>query len=150
MLKLKTGNLLDSRANVIGHGVNCRGVFNAGIALQIRRKYPQVYDAYVNKYTSSKWMCGEIQVVKLNFAPDKYIVNMATQYDFGRNGVYASLDYIEECLVKLLVFCSEKNLTMAIPYIGSGLGGLPAEKVENLVYKLCEPSSVRCELWRLS
>lgn len=147
MLKYKFGNIFETKCNVIGHGVNCRGVFGAGIALQMRRKYPQVYDAYANKHASSGWMPGDIQIVKLPYGVDKYIVNMATQYDYGRNATFASLTYIEDCLDKILVFCSENNLNLAIPYIGAGLGGLTKDAVKNTVKKVCEKHVVYVELW---
>jgi hypothetical protein len=39
-------DLLDSELPAIGHGVNLRGVMGAGIAGQIRKRYPQLYIDY--------------------------------------------------------------------------------------------------------
>jgi O-acetyl-ADP-ribose deacetylase (regulator of RNase III) len=50
--KLKTtvvdGDLLDQKTDVIAHQVNCLGVMGAGVALQIKNKWPEVYEGYKN------------------------------------------------------------------------------------------------------
>ena len=40
------GNILDAKADAILHQTNCKGVMGAGLALQIRNKYPDVYAKY--------------------------------------------------------------------------------------------------------
>lgn len=48
------GNLLDIESGIIAHQVNCKGVMGAGLAKQIRLKYPIVYQAYI------EWYCANI------------------------------------------------------------------------------------------
>lgn len=47
MVITKSGSLFDSKANMICHQVNCRGVMGAGIAKQIRERHPQHYEDYI-------------------------------------------------------------------------------------------------------
>jgi O-acetyl-ADP-ribose deacetylase (regulator of RNase III) len=42
------GDLLDQKTDVIAHQVNCSGIMGGGVALQIRDKYPEVYEGYQN------------------------------------------------------------------------------------------------------
>jgi len=46
-MKFVKGNILDAQHGIIGHQVNCRMVMGAGLAKQIRGKYPRVYTEYV-------------------------------------------------------------------------------------------------------
>ncbi len=46
MIKIIDGNLFDTKAKIIAHQVNCRGVMGSGVALQIKERYPYVYEMY--------------------------------------------------------------------------------------------------------
>ena len=40
------GNLLESPVHIIAHQVNCLGIMGGGIALQIKNKWPKVFEEY--------------------------------------------------------------------------------------------------------
>lgn len=42
-------NLLDVKSGILCHQVNCVGVMGAGIALQIKGKWPEVFKQYKDK-----------------------------------------------------------------------------------------------------
>ena len=46
MIKTVEVNLLEAKERCICHQVNCQGVMGSGVALQIKRKYPQAYKDY--------------------------------------------------------------------------------------------------------
>ena len=46
MIKIVNGNIVSAKEQIIAHQVNCRGVMGAGLALQIRNKYSEVYEEY--------------------------------------------------------------------------------------------------------
>lgn len=150
MLKYKTGDIFTTKCNIIAHGVNCRGVFNAGIAQQIRRKFPKAFESYISKYADTGWQCGDVQVVKISQELDKYIANLATQYDYGRNGKYASAIYIEECLNKLIEHSLKRGLSIATVRLGCGLGGLNWEEIQEIFEKSASKSLVYMEVWSLN
>lgn len=52
MIKTVEGNILDAEEDIICHQVNCKGVMGAGLAKQIKSKYPNVYKDY-------KRLCAE-------------------------------------------------------------------------------------------
>ena len=55
-MKVVTGNVLDSNADVIIHQVNCQGVMGSGVAKQVKDRYPVVYEMYkakCNEYKTS-------------------------------------------------------------------------------------------------
>ena len=45
-MKIIDGDIFDSNADAIVHQVNCQGVMGAGVARQVRDKYPNVYVEY--------------------------------------------------------------------------------------------------------
>lgn len=132
MIKLIKGNLLDSSANIICHGVNCEGGFGSGIAGQIAKKWPAVREAYIRKFNEIGWILGEVQYV---FLPeDKCIVNMATQYSFGYGGgLYANYEAIEKCLNVVFKFANDNNRSVALPEVGCGLGGAEWHLVDYII-----------------
>lgn len=144
------GDLFTTKCNIIGHGVNCRGVFNAGIAQQIRKRYSEAYDAYILKYSSTGWRQGDVQIIRIHKEQNRFIANLATQYTFGRDGKYAAVSYIDECLGKLVDYSLKYGLTIALPMIGCGLGGLKSEEVIPIFEKHAEKSLVYIEVWSLN
>jgi O-acetyl-ADP-ribose deacetylase (regulator of RNase III) len=47
-IAILNGDLLDQKTDVIAHQVNCLGVMEAGVALQIKNRWPEVYGEYKN------------------------------------------------------------------------------------------------------
>ncbi|QGZ16069.1 hypothetical protein Kuja_0780 [Vibrio phage vB_VchM_Kuja] len=112
----------------IGHGVNCHFV-GAGFAALLEEA---IYEKHgVNCYTqfrNERHIVGE--VVDQPIFSD-VIFHMVTQ---PQPGPYARLDAIETCLRKIILnrYVSSIN----IPFIGGGIGGLPADKVLMLLNKM--------------
>ena len=102
----------------ITHGVNCKGVMGAGVAKQIRSRYPRAYESYRRLCLSQgDTLLGKVQVVRI---PDTTtaVVNCFTQVNLGAD---ARLNAVETCLSKLV---SYDNSTVIMPLIGAGIGGL--------------------------
>ena len=50
MIKLIEGNLFNTKANIICHQCNCQGIMGSGVALEVKNRYPKVYESYHNDY----------------------------------------------------------------------------------------------------
>lgn len=143
-LILKTGDIFTSDAGALGHGVNVRGVMGAGIALQFRNKFPSMYDLYTQWCSANILLPGE-SMVWYDELSNLFICNIASQdnpgpfarMDWLISGVGMSLRHLEEVGVE----------TLALPRIGSGIGGLNEKDVEDSLRVLAEYSSVDIELW---
>ena len=48
MLKIINGNIFDGNEDIICHQTNCLGIMGGGIALQVKKLYPNVYNEYSN------------------------------------------------------------------------------------------------------
>jgi O-acetyl-ADP-ribose deacetylase (regulator of RNase III) len=135
MVKYEEGNVFDSGADVIAHGVNCLGAFGAGVARQIRDRHPEVYRAYITKHTFEGWKLGDCQIVTLE-DDSRQIANLATQYGYGyRRGqkVLVNYDALRYSIRSLFKYCNVNKLSVAMPQIGAGLAGGDWEKIKTII-----------------
>ena len=63
-LKIIKGNIFTSTANVLVNTVNCVGVMGAGIALEFRLRYPNMFLEYVALCKSHQINIGSLWLYK--------------------------------------------------------------------------------------
>ena len=61
MITICHGNILDDDAEAIVNPVNCVGVMGAGLALEFKKKYPDMFREY-----EARCQRGEVQVGKID------------------------------------------------------------------------------------
>lgn len=146
MIKEVNGNLLTYPGiQVIGHQTNCLGAFGKGFALQVKQKYPYVYETY-NKYCKSQSdkhnLLGTIQVLKID--DGKYIANLFGEYSFcesiapyekGGKPRHTDYDALWECFRRLHIWMVLNDIkTVGVPnLIGCGLAGGSKTIVRQLI-----------------
>ena len=121
MIKIIEGNILNAPENIICQQVNCQGIMGSGLALQIMKKYPDVYPRYKKYCKDFCWgLIGSVCYVKTN---DKIIANLFGQEDYGRSKkVYTNYVALEKALVDVKIYADNHDFSVAIPYgIGCGL-----------------------------
>lgn len=124
------GNLLDlfdkGEFEMIGHGANCQGIMGAGIAAQIKERYPAAY--YADIYSS----LGPIDKLgNFTCTPEEDIFNFYTQFSPGRNANYI---WVRSCLKKFS-YCYPHPFKIGLPKIGCGIGGLNWEIVKSIIQR---------------
>lgn len=127
MITYLKGNLLDSDCDYICHQVNCRGVMGAGIAKQIRERWPEVYDSYRDFHEDCIWQKREM-LGKVDFAPifntKQTVINMFCQDNIGYDGNrYTSYDAFATALYNIMYRVDEGAVIGFPKCIGCGLGG---------------------------
>lgn len=136
------GDLLDITEGYIGHQVNTCGVFNAGIAKQIRLKYPSVYEAYLKKYANREWRLGDLQVVHLEEPEGLSVCNIAGQRTYGRTGLHTNYEALQLGLKKLNDYSENIGKHIYLPYkIGCGNAGGDWKKVSEIITRVI-PSAI--------
>jgi len=144
MIKYVKGDLFTTDANIIAHGVNCRGGFGSGIAGIIKVKYPKVRHYYLDKFEEEGWKLGDVQFVKLG-SGDQYIANCATQDSYLPRGIqHVNYDAVEIAMKRLRNFAMVDNLTIAIPKIGAGLAGGDWNIIEEIINKVFDDYPIIC------
>ena len=97
MIKFFDGDLLKSGCDIICHQVNEYGVMGAGIAKQIKEKYPKAFADYIKAIKEAKSKGKNLPLFALSKQSDGFIVaNMFTQ----RNGE-TDLELIRNAVVFL-------------------------------------------------
>lgn len=141
----KTGNIFITDAEAIGHGVNTQGVMGAGIAFSIRLMFPEVYLAYKTRCDDGGLNPGD-EFTVLDDRSGKYIVNLASQDAPGAN---ARLEWVRSSVSLALDSLTDAGITsLALPRIGSGIGGLQWENVRLAIEEIAEAyQHVDIELW---
>ena len=113
------------------HGCNCAGAMGKGIALQFKKRFPQMYLQYRKKCLQNQFHPGDV----FEFVQGtQRIYNLGTQKTWRTN---ATLEAIELSVRKMLKLATEQHVKdIAMPKIGAGLGGLPWEDVKLLLQQL--------------
>ena len=137
MITYLTGNVLNSDADVVLHQVNCKGKMGAGLALQIKNKYPFVYKQYATfcaRAKDSASLLGETLIVPVS--DSQCIANLFAQDGYASYGftIRCMTDYdaLRKCLKKINK--EYKGRKVALPYLlGCGLAGGDWQIVEEII-----------------
>lgn len=123
------GNLLDlfdeGEFDVIAHGANCFSTMEAGIAKQIKERYPEAFyaDLYYN-------LNEEERLGNFSCTHNATIVNLYTQYHPGKNFCYSAFRL---AIRKLEHYFGNQGYKFGFPLIGCGIGGGDWSKVKALI-----------------
>ena len=123
---IERSNLLEVQSGIVCHQVNCIGVMGAGLALQLRNKWPVVFDRYKDEcrhfVTHPEAMLGHVQDVMVG---DNLIVaNCFAQVFPDRDGVMTDYNAWNVILDKLADLSNYFSLDLHFPWmIGCGLAG---------------------------
>jgi O-acetyl-ADP-ribose deacetylase (regulator of RNase III) len=154
----KMGNLMEAAEPCIAHGCNAQGVMGSGVALAIRKTFPDAFRVYERTYIDGH---NHLQMgtVAIAHTKGKLIANCITQEYFGPGDRrYVSYDAISLCLQMINNY---KIDSVALPLIGAGLGGgnwniiatiIEEEltKVQPVVYVLSEEDLKRLGIGKTS
>jgi len=129
---------------IVAHGCNCQGKMGAGVAFDIRKKWPAAYYEYVDRVHASgrnrAALLGECQLVTIVDDTISYlaVANCFTQVYYGREAKrYADPAAIHKAL-KIAMECAYiRDVPLYMSRIGCSLGGLTWETdVEPLIVHL--------------
>jgi len=131
MISFKAGNLFKEFSTqdryALAHGVNCRGVMGAGIAVEFKRRYPEMFLEYERRCRAGALSPGDCFPWD---AGNHTVYNLATQAGFGD----ASLVALEKSLLGALDHALVTGVgVIGMPAIGCGLGGLVWNDVRNTI-----------------
>lgn len=130
-------SIFDSSAAFLTNPVNCKGVMGAGLALEMKKKFPNNFK-YYHEYCSKSspkggdliWYLPEAnQVIK----GERAIINFCSKEDWKKP---SKLEWIEKGVKQIVSIFEEKYLDgvyptplLALPLLGCGKGKLPVKDV---------------------
>ena len=141
MIEYQTGDLLAADVEALVNTVNCVGVMGKGIASQFKKSFPDNFKKYARACEEGEVEPGRMFITEQLGAP-KYIVNFPTKRHWRTKSQMAD---VESGLAALANEIQTRRIrSIAIPPLGSGLGGLDWPEVRSRIEeKLGELTDVR-------
>ncbi|NKB53200.1 MAG: Appr-1-p processing protein [Boseongicola sp.] len=123
MIRYMTGDILRSEADALVNTVNCVGVMGRGIALQFKKAFPRNFEYYKNACDRGEVVPGKMFITERNaLTAPRFIINFPTKRHWRGK---SRIEDIESGLVDLRQQIEARGIrSIAIPPLGSGLGGL--------------------------
>lgn len=127
-VKVVTGNIFDSQADVLVNPTNPEGVMGGGLALQFSQRFPQMNHAYKQRAKTHKLQLGRVDWHEVHEdATTKYVANLHTMH----LGKQATMKAVRDGLRDFVRAVNRLNdvKTVALPVLGDGIGGLDTNEV---------------------
>ncbi|MCD4674142.1 MAG: macro domain-containing protein [Anaerolineaceae bacterium] len=123
-----TGNIFNSKATTLVNTVNCVGAMGKGIALEFRRRYPEMFAIYQQDCLAKKLVPGRIYSYPQSSG--LLILNFAIKNDWKHP---SKVEWIESCLKQFAAGYKKKGIqSIAFPWMGAMNGGIPLEIIQSL------------------
>jgi O-acetyl-ADP-ribose deacetylase (regulator of RNase III) len=138
MIEFRRGDILKDDAEALINTVNCVGVMGRGIALQFKDAFPKNFKSYANACRRGEVQPGRMFVFETGeLTPPRYIINFPTKRHWRGKSRMEDIDLGLKALVEVI---NEKHIrSVAIPPLGSGLGGLDWHKVRPRIEAALQP-----------
>jgi len=142
MLKIVIGNIFSSSVQTIVNTINCVGVMGAGIALECRLRWPEMYEQYVDLCNNKSISVGKLWLFK---GADRWILNFPTKIHWRYP---TKEDYLHSGLNKFLETYKEKKIeSIAFPLLGASHGGIPSERSREIMVSYLEKCEIPVEIY---
>lgn len=128
-------NIFTSNCDYLVNPVNCVGVMGKGLALQFKEKFPYMFIDYKDKCIRKEVKPGVPYIYK-------NIINFPTKDDWRNlsqmSWIIKGLNWIKDNL---------HNVSIAIPPVGCGLGGLNQDEVFKYMYDIFNESDIQLNIY---
>jgi O-acetyl-ADP-ribose deacetylase (regulator of RNase III) len=123
MIEFRTGDILRADVEALVNTVNCVGIMGRGIALQFKNVFPENFKAYEAACAREEVQPGKMFVFETRTLTNpKFIINFPTKRHWRGK---SRMEDIESGLKALVEEIRTRGIrSIAIPPLGSGLGGL--------------------------
>lgn len=141
--RVLVGNLFNSDAQTLVNTVNCVGVMGKGVALEFKKRFPEMYEDYVARCARHQVRLGKPYLYRQLFPPN--ILNFPTK-DHWRSvsklkDIVAGLEYLE-------AHYQEWGITsLAVPPLGCGQGQLEWRVVGPTLYRYLSRLEIPVEMY---
>ncbi|MGH7442944.1 MAG: type II toxin-antitoxin system antitoxin DNA ADP-ribosyl glycohydrolase DarG [bacterium] len=134
MIQYAHGDILGAQADALVNTVNCVGIMGRGIAFQFKSVYPANFKAYAAACKRGLVQPGRMMVFETGqLTGPGYIINFPTKRHWRGK---SRIEDIETGLTALAGEVRARGIrSIAIPALGSGLGGLDWAEVRPMIEK---------------
>ena len=143
MIRALTGDLFTSEAQTLVNTVNCVGIMGKGVALEFKKRYPEMFEDYVARCARKEVRLGEPYVFRGLFPP--HVLNFPTK------GHWRSLSRLSDIVAGLEYLDHHYNEwgieSLAVPPLGCGNGGLEWRVVGPTLYRHLSKLDIPIDLY---
>ncbi len=134
MIHFTIGDLLKTDAEALVNTVNCVGISGRGVALQFKKLFPENFSAYAAACKRDEVQPGRMFVYETGrLTNPRYIINFPTKRHWRGK---SRMEDIETGLDALIGEVRRLGIhSVALPPLGSGLGGLEWSQVRSRIEK---------------
>ncbi|HID30987.1 MAG TPA: Appr-1-p processing protein [Desulfobacterales bacterium] len=143
MVKVLIGDIFESKTQTLVNTVNCVGVMGKGVALEFKKRFPDMYEDYVRRCKAGDVTLGQPYLYRRLIPP--WILNFPTK-DHWRSvsrlkDIVRGLEYVEQ-------HYREWGITsLAVPPLGCGQGQLEWRAVGPTLHRHLKRLSIPVELY---
>jgi O-acetyl-ADP-ribose deacetylase (regulator of RNase III) len=141
-------DILTVEHGIICHQVNAKGVMGAGLAAQVKLRFPRSFKDYREVYESGDLKLGNVVISLVSFEQQHYIAHIVGQHDYGRNAIFTNYQALSIAFSSLKTFREslDKKVPIFFPWkMGSGLGG-GSWRVVKIIIEEFFPDAIICQL----
>jgi len=137
-------------SKVICHVCNDSGAWGAGFVLALSERWPEPEREYRRWHlgkSETAFELGRTQLVQVE--EDVWVANMLAQHGMrARDGTPPiRYDALEQCLTEAASLAAERNASLHMPRIGSGLAGGDWGKIRGIVDRAAREAGVRAVVY---
>lgn len=142
-ITVKVGDILEAKAQTIVNTVNCVGVMGKGIALEFKKRFPEMYEDYGRRCRANQVRLGEPYLYMYPMGP--WILNFPTKGHWRTvsrlSDIEAGLEYLEKH------YRQWEIQSLAVPPLGCGHGQLEWRVVGPILYKHLSRMAIPVEIY---
>src|SRR5947209_10500808 len=143
MIRTLTGDIFESTAQTLVNTVNCVGVMGKGLALEFKKRFPEMYEDYAARCAAGQVRLGKPYLFKSVLPP--WILNFPTK-DHWRSvprlsDIIAGLEYLEQH------YKDWEITSLAVPALGCSNGQLEWRVVGPTLYRHLSRLDIPVELY---
>lgn len=137
------GDLFKSNAQTLVNTVNCVGVMGKGIALEFKKRFPEVYDDYIDRCKKGDVKLGQPYLFRRSALP--WVLNFPTKQDWRSESkledIVRGLEHLRRKYVKWGI------QSLAVPALGCGHGQLEWCVVGPTIYRQLARLNIPVDLY---
>ena len=126
-----------SGLDALAHGCNCAGAMGKGIAVEFRKRFPDMYAEYKKRCAHGRFNLGDVFAWHQGSIT---VFNLGTQKTWRTK---ADLTVVKTALEAMIQLAEQAGIQrVGLPRIGAGLGGLAWQSVRSELAAVGDSTSV--------
>ncbi len=124
----RRGDLFKAPVPALAHGCNCAGAMGRGVALEFRKRWPDMFERYRELCRRGEFQPGDLFVWTTE---SRVIFNLGTQRSWRTK---ATPEAITRAVEQMVDYARRHDVReIAMPRIGAGLGGMRWHDVRGIL-----------------